>query len=274
MNVRAVSLLLCLLVPTLAYADPMLATVSNTKTGALFSVKGDAPGYPNGTVVHVTLAVAGRHTTPNEVAFFQLRVTNESFAGTKTWKGQSLPPLDYEVRVVLLVSEQSPAIRRALRRSHDSRFDQRIELHKGLASLGEAVEQTAFEIRALIRFKGFAERLQTLLSAVQTGLEATPAADPAWPDEERKLLALLTAYQKDLRAHLRVYLAWRDQPVIGELKAVQNDLVRALVGHSKPGASRRRQDLIGSTHRLKLLCTDLETRLNAKSKPRDLEEGE
>lgn len=237
-------------------------SLDNGPEGAVFAVAGETPQLPNGTVLHVTLALQGKQD--RQISFFQVRVQGERFSARKTWAKRAFAPLGYQVRVDLLMSEQPPALRRQLMRE-GYRSDERKLVSLEDVFVGTEEERDRFETSALEGLQKFLVRVQDLRTAVSDATKI-PVKEPVWSEAERDLNGRLRACQRDLRAHLSPYLAWRDSDVIEGIQSGLNDVSRALRSHarSEPGAAR---DLIRVAHRLERVQGDVKARLALRRNP-------
>lgn len=233
------------LVPALgqepAAARTFEPVLQNGDGSAELVIAGTAPDLPDGTVLHVTLSVAGNFPVPIEAAFFQVKVSDGKFDGRWPFRGKTLAPLTYWARADLLMSQQPKAIRESLRKQHGWGFEHREQIVAKSIMVGTAEEGTSFRKETLTRLREFVVRTQALREKAGQVVEQPAAGNAGWAAAEKAFYGELKQCLGDLRTFLAPRVVWHEQRLIEEVQNAHNELTRAIQSHGKgqPGAADR-----------------------------------
>jgi hypothetical protein len=266
--VRSLLLLVALAAPALAQeppADAPRAAVENLADGtATFTVDGPAKRLPEGTVLHVTLAVQGSHDLPIEAAFFRVLVHQERYLARHTFE-RALAPAGYVARVELFVSEQGAPVARALRQTFGYAADHREVIAATDLFIGTYEQQAAFRQETLLALREVVVSLKGLHGRVQGALgvpsDAWGPARDAFYDELRARVATL----KELRDR---HVVSPERQLIDQIQGVHNELTRFVRAH--PGGAPH--DLERVAHFLDTLQAGIDGRLPRREEPETPEE--
>lgn len=226
--------------------------------GAAFAVAGPAlvgPAgeLPDGTSLHVTLAVDGKHELPIEAEFFRVFVRGGRYEAAKAFE-RPLAPANYVARVEVLMSEQSAAVARVLKQRLGYGPEHREVVAATPLAVGTPEEQDAFRRETLTALRTFLVGLQGLHGRVATAARGAPeafaAARPEFYEEIRRSVAALKAVDDR-------HVVSPEQNLIGQMQGVHNELTRYIKGH--PGAPAR--DLERVAHFLETLLAGIDARL-------------
>lgn len=208
-------------------------TVTNGEKLSEMVVEGSAPDLPDGTILHVTLSVAGNFPTPIEAAFFQVKVEGGKYSGRCKWEGKSLAPLVYWAKSDLLMSKQTQAIREHLRKLHGWGFDHREQIGVHTVTVGTPEEGTKFRKETLQRLREFVVKTQALRDKAAKVVEQPAKGNAGWAEAEKGFYAELRACMGELKAFLDPRVVWHEQRLIEDVKSAHNELTRAIQGHGK-----------------------------------------
>jgi len=249
-----------------AQAGEIKAGLENLgKGGAAFSVEGTVDGLPDGTALHVTLKVKGSFSPPIEAAFFQVTVKGGAYSARKTWDTQTFPPMAYEARVDLLVSEQNRAIVRFMMRKKGFSFEHREVLATSEVSVGTSEETLDFERETLRILVDFVDETETIR---KQALEATavPAdGSEAWVAGRAQLMSQLGAAYRAISTFVGQHIVLRERPTFDRVKAVHNEITRSIEAHAQGKQGRRGLRLVG--FQLDQIKVDVSSRLRKLTAP-------
>jgi len=206
------------------------AALSNTAEGAAFTVRGEA-SHPDGSTLHVTLRLRGSDP-PLDAAFFRITLRQGAYSARKTWE-QSFPPGTYGARVDLIVSEQSPAIRRTLGRRYGFREDHRELLLAADVAIGTPEEQREFALAALDRLEAFRDGMEAIRLRVADATAAPAAEQPGWAELEESLYDALRAALAGPRELSGRYVVWPGLDLFERLMTAHVELTRAIQAHGE-----------------------------------------
>jgi len=239
------------------------ASIENdAEGGAAFVVEGTAPNLPDGTLLHVTLAIKGKYTSPIEAAFFQTRVVDQEFRARKVFSQQRFAPLLYWARAELYVGNQRSAVKDWIRRELGVSARAKLLLAKQDIEVGDLEEQGRFAEYSLTELHGFILAYEALRQRVAA---VTPEviADDAWRATYTGLSADMGALSERFRDFQKPYVVWSDQAVLKKLGAAAGDLSYALSACDK-GQHGRAQKVLGALGgKLQRLRAEVEARLPA-----------
>lgn len=175
--------------------EPRLA---NQEEGARFQVLGKAPGYPDGTALHVTLMVEGRSKAPIRAAFVKVEVQRGLFSAEVSWPAQRLAPMSYKTKVVLYLNEQAPLVRKTLVQEFGWANDHCEPLGSVDTDFGTPEERGGFALESLLSLRKLVASYQELRGRLQDAfapqLPQPPKLD-ALREELAKLELDLVAYK-------------------------------------------------------------------------------
>lgn len=241
-------------------ADAPRASLTNLPDGtATFTVEGPAPRLPEGTVLHVTLALQGQHDLPIEAAFFRVHVRQQRYVARHAFE-RALAPAGYVARVELFVSEQSLAVARALRQTFGFAPEHREVIAATDLFVGSWEQQAAFREETLRALRGVVVSLKDLHRRVTeargASSEAWPAARDAFYDELRQRVTTL----KELRDR---HVVAPERQLIDQIQGVHNELTRYV--RAEPNGAP--QDLERVAHFLDTLLAGIDGRLPRAPEP-------
>lgn len=221
--------------------------------GATFAVSGPAGELPEGTSLHVTLAVDGERDLPIEAAFFRVFVRDGRYEARETFE-RRLAPAAYVGRVEVLMSEQSAAVARVLKQKFSFSPEHREVVAATPLVIGTREEQETFRRETLVALRAFLVGLQGLHGRVTTSAgttrEAFAAARAGFYEELRASVA-------ELKALGNRHVVSPEQNLIGQVQGVHNELTRYIKAH--PGAPARDLERVG--HFLVTLLAGIDARL-------------
>jgi hypothetical protein len=209
------------------------AALTNAKDSAEMVISGAAPDLPDGTVLHVTLSVAGNFPVPIEAAFFQVKVHEGKYDGRWPFRGKTLAPLAYWARADLLMSQQPKAIRESLRKQHGWGFEHREQISQQSIVVGTPEEGVQFRKETLTRLREFVVRTQALREKAGQVVAQPAGGNAEWAAAEKAFYAELKTCLGDLRAFLAPRVVWHEQRLIEEVQNAHNELTRAIQSHGK-----------------------------------------
>lgn len=188
-------------------------TLKSPAEGARFAVKGSAPGYPEGTQLHVLLYIEGRGKAPLRMAFIKMSMgEGDVFSTERTWPNQKLCPMVYKVRVEIRLDEQVPPVRKALIQEFGWPAGHCEELGTKEIEFGTQSERESFATDSLDALEKLVRELD-LSRAEIMALVQDPAAQPvpgekldaAWNtlgEREKKFVEFKNAYVVRLEGEL------------------------------------------------------------------------
>lgn len=188
-------------------------TLKNTPEGARFSVTGTAPGYPEGTALHVMLYVEGRGRAATRLAFIKMSMGDgAAFNTERDWPNQKLCPMVYKVRVEIRLDEQVPPVRKALIAEFGWPAGHCEELGTREIEFGTQEERESFAGESLDKLEKLVRELDRSRAEVLALIE-DPAAQPvpgekldaAWTvlgEREKRFVEFKNAYVVRLEGEL------------------------------------------------------------------------
>ncbi len=232
---------------------------NDAEGGAALTVTGTAPGLPDGALVHITVAIKGKYTSPVEAAFFQVRVEDQRFAAGKAFANQRFAPELYWARAELFLSNQRKAVRDWIRRELGVSARAKLLLAKRDIEVGTLEEQVAFSREALTSLRRFVVAFQGLGAKVGEAIAGEPDAEgtAAARAAHREALEELNA---ELRAYLEPYVVWSDQKLIGNLQSARSEVIWSLSAYEDGRHTRARQALARTKTVFKRLLAEIDSR--------------
>lgn len=207
--------------------DPASAVqfvLENRDGGGYMHVSGDTPHLPEGVFLHISLTVKDKRPEV-EAAFLRAGVVKGRYAAEKAWSPQKLAPLEYEVRVLLVMESQPLGLRRMLAREFGWSAEHVETIARRSASIGTAEEQADFARRSLLLAKQQVELTREINKDFLAMLEGAPEG------REEKLAALVSragAHYRQLRKELGSYPVWGEATILDGIASVSRRLMGAL----------------------------------------------
>lgn len=260
------------LVPGLAMAgdedgEPrysVAASIDNdAEEGAAFVLEGSAPNLPDGTLLHITLAIKGKYTSPVEAAFFQVRVVDQTFRARKVFPQQRFAPQLYWARVELFVGNQRSAIKNWIRRELGVGARAKLLLAKQDIEVGSLEEQDEFAQFALTRIRGFIVDYMGIRERA-SAVTADQIAGEAWEPIYTGFADDMSSLSKRFREFQKPYVVWNEQTILKKLGSAGGELSWAIRAFAK-GQHARGQKVLEKTHgTLTRLLAEVNARLPAQ----------
>jgi hypothetical protein len=182
---------------------------------AKMSVEGAVSYLPDGTLLHISLTVDGRHP-PVEAGFFRVTVQGGRYGGAHDWRRRTFAPLAYRTEVRLIMEVQNPAVKRFLSRELGYRADHVEVISVAQNVIGTEEERSAFQVQTLRTLRGFQQRIARMQAEVSEKVQLS-AEDPAFVAFEPDFLARLRGVRDDLRTLDRTRVVWYDAAVFQAL---------------------------------------------------------
>lgn len=232
---------------------------NDADSGAALTVRGTAPGLPDGALLHITVAIKGKYTSPVEAAFFQVRVEDQRFAAGKAFPNQRFAPELYWARAELFLSNQRKAIRDWIRRELGVSDRAKLLLAKRDIEVGTLEEQVAFSREALVALRRFVVAFQGLGAKVGEAIAGEPDDEGAAAAraEHREAIGELN---DQLRAYLEPYVVWSDQKLIGNLQSARAEVIWSLSAYEEGRHVRARQALARTKTVFQRLLAEIDSR--------------
>ncbi len=234
------------------------ASLQSSEQGAALTVRGKAPGLPDGTTLHVTLQVKGNLPTPVVGAFFKVVVRGGAFSATERRPGKTFAPLEYWIRTDLWVSEQGLAIQQFLADERGWGPRHRALLASTDLILGTAKERAEFRRLTAEALLGFVSRTEPIRDRAAEAAKAAPDPEAPTRETQRALQKELRALAKAQRAYFGRHVVWREEAQVERLQLAQAEISRALRACSKGRHQEARRNLERTKHFLQALRAELE----------------
>ncbi|MBL4848382.1 MAG: hypothetical protein JKY65_22915 [Planctomycetes bacterium] len=234
--------------------------LKNEPGGAVLRIEGTAPNLPDGVKLNVT-TVAGESST--EASFLMTTVSSGRFRVVKHFAHRTLAPLNYGVRIELILSGQRQRIRDLLRREWGLPRDARVMLKKETIQIGTNREQAAFRIETIGRLLWFLRVAQDCVSKAGEILAIPPPDEKsAWVAVMRGLAAeVQPTFSQPFSAYVGTYVVLHEKKALSTLRTAISELNPALTRHRKGKTSAGQARLERATAQLARLEEELLSRV-------------
>lgn len=241
-------------------ASTLRFVLENREGGGYMHVSGDTPNLPEGVFLHVSLTVKDKRPEI-EAAFLRAGVVKGRYAAEKTWDTQQLAPLEYEVRVLLVMESQPLGLRRMLSREFGWSGEHVETVARRSASIGTPEQQAEFARQSLL----LAKRQVELTREIQQGFAAALAGPPAEAEEKLgPLTQRASEHYQQLREQLDKHPVWGEAAILDGIGSLSRQLMGALIDATGGDLDGGRRESASIDDGLTLLYKQILGRLPAR----------